>query len=491
MPIRAVRSLVPFALVGLAVAGCSNGAITVVPPSSTAVAESGAGRDLTAARSNPVEDRYYPQRGEPYLDTLHYGLRLDWKPSTKILTGTARITFRVTENRHEVAFDLGDPMKVSSVTVDGRKVTAKQGNNSLRLSATVDAGRDHTAVVTYSGTPKPVPAPGDRTDTGDGHGLRVTPRGGLWTMQEPHGAFTWYPVNDQPADKAFYDATLVSHEGQRGVFNGLLTDSATRDGTTTSSFRLDKPAASYLTTVAFGDYTLERGKLSDGRPALYWWDGESNLAEIKPEVRKTPQMIAYLETLLGPYPYASAGVLTVPGQSAMETQTMVTFGAQNRFDRGAVEGTLAHEQAHQWLGDLVTPQHWDDLWLNESLTMFVQTKYEDHAGLHSYASSIAYYRPLERKARAEAGPPGAYRKDKFADSNVYLAGPLMLDAMATAYGPKFWAGLKSWPTSKPSGTVTRDDFIKHFSTAVGVDLRPWVTKWLTSQTTPTEAPPSA
>ncbi|MGH3357639.1 MAG: hypothetical protein ACRDO7_02470, partial [Nocardioidaceae bacterium] len=55
--------------------------------------------DLSAAESDPVDDPYYPDNGEPYFDALHYDLALDWDPSTSELTGTTRLTFRITENR--------------------------------------------------------------------------------------------------------------------------------------------------------------------------------------------------------------------------------------------------------------------------------------------------------------------------------------------------------------------------------------------------------
>ena len=62
--------------------------------------------------------------------------------------------------------------------------------------------------VSYSGTPEPTPAPTSRSDFTTS-GWTITPDGETWTMQEPYGAFTWYPVNDQPSDKALYDITVT------------------------------------------------------------------------------------------------------------------------------------------------------------------------------------------------------------------------------------------------------------------------------------------
>src|SRR5699024_2189006 len=41
-------------------------------------------------------------------------------------------------------------------------------------------------------------------------------------------------------------------------------------------------------------------------------------------------------------------------------------GAATADELGRRAGTIAHEMAHQWFGDLVTMRWWDDLWLNES-----------------------------------------------------------------------------------------------------------------------------
>ena len=69
-------------------------------------------------------------------------------------------------------------------------------------------GERHELVVEYSGSPRPEPAPTTRGDFST-VGFTVTDRGEVWTMQEPYGAFSWYPVNDQPSDKALYDITVT------------------------------------------------------------------------------------------------------------------------------------------------------------------------------------------------------------------------------------------------------------------------------------------
>ena len=76
-------------------------------------------RQYDAAVSVPVEDTYYPEHGEPYFDALAYHLDLRWKPGRKRLAGVTTITFRVTEARTSLTLDLGRPLAVAHVLLDG------------------------------------------------------------------------------------------------------------------------------------------------------------------------------------------------------------------------------------------------------------------------------------------------------------------------------------------------------------------------------------
>ncbi|HEY7042687.1 MAG TPA: M1 family aminopeptidase [Nocardioidaceae bacterium] len=79
----------------------------------------------------------------------------------------------------------------------------------------------------------------------------------------------------------------------------------------------------------------------------------------------------------GPYPFSSLGIVVVGGQSAMETQTMITASRDILDVPGA---NLEHEMAHQWFGDSVSPVDWRGLWLNEGWAMYMQQWYESDTG---------------------------------------------------------------------------------------------------------------
>ncbi|WP_446666943.1 M1 family metallopeptidase [Flexivirga sp. B27] len=439
-----------------------------------------------AAVSHPVKDSYYPQHGVPYLDTLHYGLQLDWQPKSKQLTGIATITLRVTTARDTIRFDLGAPLQVSAATVDGAKAASNQSGNHLTLkTAGLQPNSQHTVVIHYSGTPAPVPAPSMRGDL-QRLGFQTTSKGAAYTFQEPFGAFTWYPVNDQPADKAFYDATLTAHDGQQGVFNGQVVSSKTKGTNTTTRFHLARPAASYLTTMAFGDYKHETAKGPHGLPLNYWY--QPSAATPMPIVRQTPKMIAWAEKQLGRYPFASAGVVLVSGHSGMETQSLVTMTDNVLAFRsgGIYQSEYAHELFHSWFGDAVTPTDWKDLWLSESLTFFMQYRYIAH--IHqpqSWGTYADIQKYQDQLMRDSDGPPGAYDKKNFGGNTVYLSGALMLHNLEKAYGAKrFNAALKGWPAAHKYGNADRADFISYLDKALGPKAGPYVKHWLTAKKTP-------
>lgn len=467
------------------------GAPTSASTSGSAAGKSGGATTAAypLARSHPEADSYYRQHGVPYLDTLHYQLNLDWQPKTKRLSGTATIAFRVTTARKTVRFELGAPLKVSKVVLDGKTVTSSRSGNSVIVkTGSLKANSRHTVAITYAGTPALIQEPAQRSDV-QMDGFHVGKNGQVWAFQEPFGAFTWYPTSDQPADKAYYDAKLTAHDGQKGVFNGQVTSNKVAGASTTTSFHLDKPAASYLTTIAFGKYTHQKVSGPHGLPINYWYANPK--APTLKLARKTPQYLAWIEKLLGPYPFASAGYLLVPGNSGMETQTLPTFSeALSKPTMVDSEGDIVHELIHQWFGDEITPSDWRDVWLNESLTMYVEYRYLID---HGHGTESGIYGLLQGGRddlfRMMSGPPGAYHKNDFGSMNIYDCGALMLHNLEKAYGTrKFDAALKGWPATAKYGNSDRTKFAAYMSKALGPKAGPYITNWLTAKHTPKPLP---
>ena len=466
------------------------GVLTLVLAGSTTTVSASAATppppgDYDAALSQPVEDPYYPAKGDPGVDTLHYGLDLRWMPSKRRLVGVATIALRSVVDQEQLTLDLSSALTATDVTLDGTGTTFSQDGNHLVVDAPgMTADSRHDLVVDYRGEPQPFHTRFIREDIST-LGWHTRKDGSAWTMQEPFGAFTWYPVNDQPSDKAFYDTTISVPDRSGhlvGVSNGRLVSDTTTAGRRVTTWELDSPAASYLTTLAIGDYVEYDDEGPGGVPVSYWLLRGHSPGELR-VARFLPEAMEWLEKHLGPYPFDRAGIVETKGGSGMETQTLITLDDSVLKNNG--RDVVLHELAHHWYGDTVTPDSWKDLWLNEAWAMYAQIRWEAHSGQSTMHYWRAYLAASDGYLRRAYGPPGEYRPRAFATNGVYLSGALMVDQLRKKIGPAAFADLwREWPQQHLDSNADRDDFISWASARTGVDLRPFVTRWLTSRTTP-------
>jgi aminopeptidase N len=438
-----------------------------------------------AAVSRPVADPYYPNEGTTSLDTLHDALDLTWDDSTRTLSGSATILFRATRNESAVSLDLGAPLHVSSVTLDGAAVAASHSGHKLAIATgSLTAGSRHTLVIAYRGVPRPVPAPTKRSDIPD-LGWTVQPNGTAWALQEPYGAFTWYPVSDQPSDKAFYDITWHTRAAWTGISNGDLVSDTVAGSQRTTVWHLASPAASYLVTADIGPYHAYHQAGPNGLRLTYWVRDAD--IDVLSDLRKSPAMLRWLEARLGPYPFDTLGVVVAPTNSAEETQTMVTMGTSVLRSDDPFTGLpdLLHEFSHQWYGDAVTPRTWPDLWLNESFAMYFQLRWDSAHGLGSNAGWRQTLNDYDQQLRRRYGPPGRYDRRDFAELNVYYCGARMLYRLQSMLGARmFGRVLRDWPQQQKYGNADRADWISYLDRTTHRNLKAFVTKWLTAKKSP-------
>ena len=453
-------------------------------PAAHRPAATGAGSTYGAALSDPLEDPYYPSVGTTSVDALHYGLALVWHPNAHRLVGTETLRFRAPVTESAVSLDLSSALTVSRVTVDGANATYTSPQQKLDITTgEMRPNTRHTLVITYAGKPRPAAAPTTRSDVPD-VGWTNAPGGQAWTIQEPYGAFTWYPVNDHPSDKAFSDVSVTTPKRQHAVSNGRLRSDVVTGRSRTMRWHLASPAAAYLVTLAIGPYREFHQTGPHGLPITYWVRPH-DVAKVLPTLRRSPEMLHWLEARLGRFPFDRIGDVVVPTASGEETQTMVTIGAKSLATTHDGPANLLHEYSHQWYGDEVTPNNWPDLWMNESFATYFQFRWAATHGGTSLARIRTYLNADDQMLRNKYGPPGAYKRNQFASTNVYFCGARMLDRLDQKLGPKVFATvLRGWPRRERFKSADRAEWISYLDRTTGRDLKSFVLRWLDSKRSP-------
>lgn len=359
------------------VAALAVASLTAAPLAATA-APGRPGEPRYAEGSAGAGDPYLPEAGNGGIDVQHYSLDLTYAPPAAApaplegeLEGVATITLAATQDLQAFHLDLRG-LRASRVTVDGKPASFRhEGANELVISPRpkLKAGTTHEVVVTYGGST------GQPTDLeGSLYGW-VTTRDGAMVVSEPDGAATWFPTSDHPSDKASYDFEVTVPEGLVAVANGLLEGSSTHDGWTTWSWDAPDPMAAYLATASVGNYELRQSVSPSGVPIIDAVDKDLP-ASASASLALTGEMMSFYEELFGPYPFVAYGAIVDDDSVgyALEVQT------RSFFSRRAGESTVAHELVHQWMGDDVSVDQWDDIWHNEGWATYGTWLWTEHRG---------------------------------------------------------------------------------------------------------------
>lgn len=218
-------------------------------------------------------------------------------------------------------------------------------------------------------------------------GLFKVQNGGVsyaFTQFEATSARLAFPGFDEPGFKVPFDISLTIPASQVAVTNTpQISETLLDNGLKRLDFARTRPLPTYLIAFAVGPFDVVEGPpipaAGDRKTAipLRGITTRGKGAEIEYALQNTAPIVAAMEDYFGtPYPYAKLDLIAVPGftSAAMENAGAITYGEQLiLLDEGAPEdqkrsffGVHAHELAHQWFGNLVTPVWWDDIWLNES-----------------------------------------------------------------------------------------------------------------------------
>jgi aminopeptidase N len=303
------------------------------------------------------------------------------------------------------------------------------------------------------------------------------------TMNEPHMAPWWFPANDHPQDKALMDILITVPRGKKVVANGRQAWRRVHGDLATYKWTTDEPMVPYLAFFAAGRFEIARGT-RDGLPWLVAVSRQLSAGVEQQQLRlmkKTPAIVAWLEQVLGDYPFSQTGGLITsldPG-FALENQTRPTYPPTGHT-------TVVHELAHQWFGDSVAIERWRDIWLNEGFATFMEVAYDDaHGGQDAQQWLEVMWNlngvndDLWKLDIADPGPGRIF------DRAVYQRGAMTLQALRNRVGEvDFWAILRTWVADRAGGNGTVEQFRALAEEIYGQDLDGLFDAWLSAGTRP-------
>lgn len=383
----------------------------------------------TATAQLAAEQQSFITR-RPY-DVLSYSVAIDWTEalSTTETTGAAR-QYRAT-NTMRLRIDSADvttlqfdahTMRIDAITINGTTMATTQpvdGIVTISLPSVFAIGEELTLAIAYT-----------HTGTED-KGFHLYAKGSnngsvmerlAYTLGAPDYARYWMPCNDNAYDKARASFHITVPEGFTVACNGLLDSTTTLAPSNQRIYHWSDTAqiATYLMVAhasvykEFSDtYTRQDGSNADVPLLYYVWqqDYEGTTFNAKEKFKPVPDMMRHFSMRYGEYPFSKYGMAVAQPFTyyAMEHQTMTTLV------REAInsEPTIAHELAHQWLGNFVTPATWNDIWMNEGGATFSEAVWAEatSAGTDGYATTMMDKRAayLSGNATGTKQPP-CYRE---------------------------------------------------------------------------------
>ena len=315
----------------------------------------------------------------------------------------------------------------------------------------------------------------------------------MWTQGETEATRYWVPTYDYPNSKETWEIYVRTARGERALSNGRLVGSQDVDGQTEWHWSQERPASTYLMTVATGNYAVVTDHWRT-TPIDYWTYPDS-ISAARRGFGKTPDAVALFSAKTGvDYPWSKYDQIVAPEYifGGMENVSATT---QNDDDilhpawaepQDNADGLMAHELGHQWYGDYVTTRSWAHIWLNEGFATFMEQVYQESANGVDEASFDRLMAQHEVIAAEQAARrPLVYDRwvddpfELFFSGHIYPKGATVLQMLRHQFGDStFWAAMHRYTVDHAFGVADSKDFERAFEQTTGRDLSGFFRQWV-------------
>ncbi len=312
-----------------------------------------------------------------------------------------------------------------------------------------------------------------------------------WSQFESIDARSAFPCFDEPGFKTPFAITLRTPPGQTAVSNAPEASKGIEGGLEVHRFAPTLPLPTYLVAMMAGPFAAVEGVVPPtperASPLpLRVISPRPNADKLGFALEGSKAIVARLEDYFGePFPFPKLDQITTPIlPGAMENagadlynDAIIVMDSKASVSRQRQFGmVVAHELAHQWFGDLVTPAWWDDVWLNESFANWMgyriagaarpDLRIEGGGLAEGFAAmntdALLAGRPIRQTITANSQIDASF------DSITYGKGGHVIAMIASFMGEeKFRDGVRRYMARQRFGSATSDDFFAALAEEAG------------------------
>lgn len=431
-------------------------------------------------------------------DVKFYWLDIEVSNTSTFVSGNTTINAESVVAIDTFAFELlNDPdIYIDSIFVDGTQYLSYtwDGDNVLVPVSNIPSGTPFSAKIYYHGDPGSVGFLSGLTNAyNETYQKHVT-----WSLSEPFGAKSWFPVKQDLEDKA--DSCwvfLTTDSTNMAGSEGLLTNVADLgNGKSRYEWKCSYPIDYYLISFAVADYqeynTYAHPDGMNGDSLLiqnFIYDDPGCLAANKAGMDAAAEMIELYSDLYILYPFHEekyGHCLTQLG-GGMEHQTMTTLG-------GFGFGLVSHEMGHMWFGDNVTCATWSDIWINEGFATYSNFLCEEY--IHGWESGKAFIKSAQNSAMSQPGGSTYIPEELITEPNQwrifdgrlsYNKGAAIIHTLRHEIQDDtvFFNIMKTFQNEYTGSTATGEDFKTVAEDVSGMDFEQFFDQWYYGQGYPT------